>query len=56
MGLALVADPKLVILDECTRDVDPVSRGRLFQCLEKIHISNEISIIFSSHWYAKENP
>ncbi|XP_077534325.1 phospholipid-transporting ATPase ABCA3-like [Haemaphysalis longicornis] len=51
VGLALVGNPKLVILNECTREVDPLSRGRLLRCIEKMHNSSESSIVFASHWY-----
>ncbi|XP_077508368.1 phospholipid-transporting ATPase ABCA3-like [Amblyomma americanum] len=49
VGLALVGNPKLVILNECTREVDPASRRRLFRCIEKIHTVNQSSMVFTSH-------
>ncbi|XP_075539779.1 retinal-specific phospholipid-transporting ATPase ABCA4-like [Dermacentor variabilis] len=49
VGLALVGSPKLVILNECTRGVDPMSRGRLFRCMEKMHSSTQTSMVFASH-------
>ncbi|XP_037565084.1 glucosylceramide transporter ABCA12 [Dermacentor silvarum] len=49
VGLALVGSPKLVILNECTREIDPMSRGRLFRCIEKMHSCAQTSMVFASH-------
>ncbi|XP_075538589.1 phospholipid-transporting ATPase ABCA3-like isoform X1 [Dermacentor variabilis] len=49
LAMSLVGDPALVILDECTSGVDPISRGRLFRAITRIQRSSGMAVLFTSH-------
>lgn len=49
IGLALIGGPPLLILDEPTTGLDPVSRREVWDLLKKI-ISNGTTLIFSTHY------
>ncbi|CAN7940923.1 unnamed protein product, partial [Ixodes hexagonus] len=49
LALSLVGDPAVVILDECTSGVDPISRGRLFRAITRIQMSSGMAVLFTSH-------
>lgn len=49
IGLALVGDPRLVIMDESTEGVDPVSRGKLMKCMDIVHANHNFSVLITSH-------
>lgn len=45
-AMALIAEPPIVLLDEPTSGVDPISRRNLWNVLSKIH---KQSIVLTSH-------
>ncbi|XP_064466837.1 phospholipid-transporting ATPase ABCA3-like [Ornithodoros turicata] len=49
IGIALIGEPPLVLLDECAQGVDPATRGRLFQSMDKIHSDCGMAVLFTSH-------
>ncbi|MBQ9673567.1 MAG: ATP-binding cassette domain-containing protein [Ruminococcus sp.] len=49
IGLALVGDPKLIILDEPINGLDPQGIVEVRQMLEKLRDEKEITIMISSH-------
>jgi ABC-2 type transport system ATP-binding protein len=48
-GVALLHEPKLVILDEPTVGVDPQSRSHLLDCVRQLS-SNGVGVIYASHY------
>ncbi|KAG0429763.1 hypothetical protein HPB47_023315 [Ixodes persulcatus] len=50
LAMSLVGDPAVVILDECTSGVDPISRGRLFRAITRIQMTSGMAVLFTSHW------
>lgn len=49
LGIALLTEPKLLILDEPTNGLDPHSSSELCDLLVDLSKNNDISIIISSH-------
>lgn len=49
MAAGLIHQPKLVLLDEPTVGVDPQSRNRIFEMIEKLHAQG-MSIIYTTHY------
>ena len=49
MAAGLIHHPKLVLMDEPTVGVDPQSRLRIFEMIEKLH-SEGMSIIYTTHY------
>jgi len=49
MAAGLIHQPKLVLMDEPTVGVDPQSRNRIFEMIEKLH-DEGMSIIYTTHY------
>jgi ABC-2 type transport system ATP-binding protein len=49
MAAGLIHRPKLVLMDEPTVGVDPQSRNRIFEMIEKLH-SEGTAIIYTTHY------
>lgn len=49
IACALVHDPKVLILDEPTEDLDPALRNEVLDLLKKINREKEMTIIITSH-------
>jgi zinc transport system ATP-binding protein len=49
LAKAMVAEPKLLLLDEPTSGVDTTSRGEFYRILERLNKENGITVILSSH-------
>ncbi|HMH05581.1 MAG TPA: ABC transporter ATP-binding protein [Terriglobales bacterium] len=49
MAAGLIHQPKLVLMDEPTAGVDPQSRNRIFEMIEKLH-GEGMSIIYTTHY------
>ncbi|MEK6835352.1 MAG: ABC transporter ATP-binding protein [Nanoarchaeota archaeon] len=49
IACALVHDPKVLILDEPTEDLDPALRNEVLDLLKKINREKDITIIITSH-------
>ena len=49
MAAGLIHQPRLVLMDEPTVGVDPQSRLRIFEMIEKLH-SEGMSIIYTTHY------
>ena len=49
IGLALIGEPPLLILDEPTTGLDPVSRRQVWDLLKKI-VASGTTLIFSTHY------
>lgn len=49
-GMALIGNPRVILLDEPTSGVDPASRRRLWKVLVQCKISGQ-SIVLTSHRY-----
>jgi len=49
MAAGLIHRPKLVLMDEPTVGVDPQSRNRIFEMIEKLHDAG-MSIIYTTHY------
>ena len=49
MAAGLIHRPKLVLMDEPTVGVDPQSRNRIFEMIEKLH-GDGMSIIYTTHY------
>ena len=48
-GVALLHDPRLVILDEPTVGVDPQSRSHLLECIKQL-AAGGVGVIYASHY------
>src|SRR5262245_28163715 len=48
-GVALLHDPRLVILDEPTVGVDPQSRSHLLECVRQL-AAGGVAVIYASHY------
>jgi len=46
---AFMGDPKAVVLDEPTNDLDPANRSKLWQFLENLRAKHGVTVIFTSH-------
>jgi len=49
MAAGMIHHPRLVLMDEPTAGVDPQSRNRIFEMIEKLH-SEGMSIIYTTHY------
>ena len=49
MAAGLIHRPKLILMDEPTVGVDPQSRNRIFEMIEKLH-GEGMSIIYTTHY------
>lgn len=49
IACALIHDPKVLILDEPTEDLDPALRNEILDLLNKINKDKDITIIITSH-------
>jgi zinc transport system ATP-binding protein len=49
LAKAMVAEPKLLLLDEPTSGVDTTSRWEFYRILERLNKENGITVILSSH-------
>ncbi|MEK6907377.1 MAG: ABC transporter ATP-binding protein [Nanoarchaeota archaeon] len=49
IACALIHDPKVLILDEPTEDLDPALRNEILDLLKKINHEKDITIIITSH-------
>ena len=49
LGVALLAEPRLLLLDEPTVGVDPQSRASIFDLLEELHQAG-ITILYTTHY------
>jgi ABC-2 type transport system ATP-binding protein len=49
MAAGLIHHPRLVLMDEPTVGVDPQSRNRIFEMIEKLH-GEDASIIYTTHY------
>jgi ABC-2 type transport system ATP-binding protein len=49
MAAGLIHRPKVILMDEPTTGVDPQSRNRIFEMIEKLH-SEGISIVYTTHY------
>lgn len=49
IACALIHDPKVLILDEPTEDLDPALRNEVLDLLQKINKEKDITIIITSH-------
>jgi ABC-2 type transport system ATP-binding protein len=49
LGIALVHEPTILLLDEPTAGVDPQSRNHLFEGIRRLHASG-MTIIYTSHY------
>jgi len=49
MAAGIIHRPKVILMDEPTVGVDPQSRNRIFEMIEKLH-SEGISIIYTTHY------
>jgi len=49
MAAGMIHQPKLVLMDEPTVGVDPQSRNRIFEMIEKLHAQG-MSIIYTTHY------
>lgn len=49
LGVALLAEPRVLLLDEPTVGVDPQSRASIFELLESLHQSG-VTILYTTHY------
>lgn len=49
LAKAMVADPKLLLLDEPTSGVDTTSKAEFYQTLERLNKETEITVVLCSH-------
>jgi lipoprotein-releasing system ATP-binding protein len=49
LARALVASPRLLLADEPTGDLDGVTAGRVFELLERLHLSHGLTSILVTH-------
>jgi ABC-2 type transport system ATP-binding protein len=49
LGVALLSEPKILLLDEPTVGVDPQSRASIFELLEELHRAG-VTIIYTTHY------
>lgn len=50
IAVAIMHNPKVLIMDEPTVGVDPQSRNHIFEFIKKISIENKTTIIYTSHY------
>ena len=49
LARALVGDPRLLLADEPTGDLDEVTAGRVFDLLERLHVTHGLTSILVTH-------
>jgi len=49
LAQALIGDPKLVILDEPTANLDPLGRAELLEIIKALHKDQKVSFFIASH-------
>ncbi|MGZ7049730.1 MAG: ABC transporter ATP-binding protein, partial [Methanobacterium sp.] len=49
LARAMITDPKLLLLDEPTANLDPISTGKMEELIEKINRESETTIIMTTH-------
>ncbi len=49
LARALVCSPRLLLADEPTGDLDSVTAGRVFELLERLHLSHNLTSILVTH-------
>ncbi|MGZ7136352.1 MAG: ATP-binding cassette domain-containing protein [Methanobacterium sp.] len=49
LARAMITDPKLLLLDEPTANLDPISTGKMEELIEKINKESETTIIMTTH-------
>lgn len=50
IGVALMNDPKLLILDEPTVGIDPQSRNHILETVKKLNQERGMTVIYTSHY------
>ncbi|KWX77282.1 ABC transporter ATP-binding protein [Paenibacillus jilunlii] len=50
IGVALMNDPKLLILDEPTVGIDPQSRNHILETVKKLNQDRGMTVIYTSHY------
>ncbi|OKP79944.1 antibiotic ABC transporter ATP-binding protein [Paenibacillus helianthi] len=50
IGIALMNDPKLLILDEPTVGIDPQSRNHILETVKKLNQDRGMTVIYTSHY------
>lgn len=49
LARAMITEPKLLLLDEPTANLDPISTGKMEELIEKINRESETTIIMTTH-------
>lgn len=49
IGRALINQPKLILADEPTGDLDPANSSRVIEILDKVHREHNVTVIFATH-------
>ena len=49
LARALVCSPRLLLADEPTGDLDGITAGRIFELLERLHASHNLTSILVTH-------
>jgi ABC-type multidrug transport system ATPase subunit len=55
VAMALIGDPKLIILDEPSREIDPTGKKHLWSTLQRLRRDNKIILIASPNVQECEN-
>ena len=50
IGIGLLHEPQLLILDEPTVGVDPQSRNHIFESVQQLNRDRGMSIVYTSHY------
>lgn len=50
IGVALLHDPKLIIMDEPTVGIDPQSRIYILETVKKLNKEKQMSVLYTSHY------
>lgn len=50
MAVALMHDPKLLIMDEPTVGIDPQSRNYILEMVRQLNLSKQMTILYTSHY------
>jgi cell division transport system ATP-binding protein len=49
IGRALINQPKLILADEPTGDLDPANSDRVIEILDKVHREHNVTVVFATH-------